>query len=265
MAYLLCLAFRRFVRMVNAPKTILMLVQFVFIGAVQAADINISAAASLTDVLTELAKSYEKVHPDVTIKTSYAGSSALAKQIENGAPADIFISADKDWMDYLQKRNLINPETRKNLLGNYLVLITPVKQEFTINFVKAYNLAANLTGKLCTGEPAYVPVGKYAKQALEYYGWWQTMESRLVGTEDVRTALAFVARGECALGIVYETDARMSDKVKLVARFPAESHSPIVYPIALTKKANNDAQRFLEFLQSDQAIEVFNRYGFIVK
>lgn len=248
-----------------APIIIALLVQWLFVGATQAADIKVSAAASLTDVLTELAKLYEKAHPDVRIKTSYAGSSALAKQIENGAPADIFISADKDWMDYLQKRNLINSETRKDLLGNHLVFITPINRELNIDFTQGYSLTANLTGKLCTGEPAYVPVGKYAKQALEYFGWWKNIESQLVGTEDVRTALAFVERGECALGIVYETDSKMSKKVKLVARFPAESHSPILYPIALTKKANEDAQRFLEFLQSDQATEVFNRYGFVVK
>lgn len=249
---------------IRVPVIILMM-QWVFMGAVQAADINVSAAASLTDVLSELAKTYEKLHPALSIKTSFAGSSTLAKQIENGAPVDIFISADKGWMDYLQKRNLINLESRKDLLGNHLVMIGPVNQVIDIQLTKGFNLAANLKGKLCTGEPAYVPVGKYAKQALEYYGWWETIELQLVGTEDVRTALAFVARNECALGIVYETDAKMSNKVKLIARFPAESHSPIVYPVALTRKAGNDARKFLEYLQSDQATEVFHRYGFVVK
>lgn len=228
-------------------------------------NLRVSAAASLTDVLTELVQDFERSHSDIDIKTSFAGSSVLAKQIENGAPADIFISADKDWMDYLQKRNLINTESRKDLLSNNLVFIAPMNREFSIEFTSQFNFATKLSGKICTGEPAYVPVGKYAKQAFEYYGWWKAIEPSLVGTEDVRTALAFVERGECALGIVYETDAKMSKKVKLIARFPAGSHSPIVYPIALTTKANNDAQRFLAFLKSDQAIEVFNRYGFIVK
>lgn len=230
-----------------------------------ASSIQVSAAASLTDVITELAEDFERSHSGVDIKPSFAGSSVLAKQIENGAPVDIFISADKDWMDYLQKRNLIKSESRKDLLSNHLVFIAPENRDMSIEFTREFNLAAKLNGKLCTGEPAYVPVGKYAKQALEYYGWWNAIEQNLVGAEDVRTVLAFVERGECALGIVYETDAKMSKKVKLIARFPAESYSPIVYPIALTNKANNTAQKFLEYVESDQAAEVFHRYGFVVK
>lgn len=251
--------------LIKAPIFIFILVQLIHVGAARAGEVKVSAAASLTDVLTELSKTYEKAHPDILVKNSFAGSSTLAKQIENGAPVDIFISADKDWMDYLQKRSLLNDKTRQDLLGNNLVIISPANQKPEIQLDKNFDIANKVKGKLCTGEPAYVPVGKYAKQALEYYGWWKTMEPRLVGTEDVRTALAFVARGECALGIVYETDARMSDKVELVARFPAESHASIVYPIALMKKSGNDAQAFLQFLQSVAAKEVFVRYGFIVK
>jgi molybdate transport system substrate-binding protein len=250
---------------VKAPIFIFLLVQLIFVGAARAGEVKVSAAASLTDVLTELSKTYEKSHPDIAIRNSFAGSSTLAKQIENGAPVDIFISADKDWMDYLQKRSLLNDKTRQDLLSNNLVIISPANQKAEIQLDKNFDIANKVKGKLCTGEPAYVPVGKYAKQALEYYGWWKTIEPRVVGTEDVRTALAFVARGECALGIVYETDARMSDKVTLVARFPAESHLPIVYPVALMKKSGNDAQAFLQYLQSAEAAAVFNRYGFIVK
>ncbi len=228
----------------------------------QAADIKVSAAASLTDVISELSRTYEKANAGVVIKTSYAGSSTLAKQIENGAPADLFISADKDWADYLEKRGLLTSESRKNLLVNDLVLISPLNRAPTIQLQKNFDLLSSFSGKLCTGEPAYVPVGKYAKQALTYYGWWEKIQPRLVGTEDVRTALAFVERGECALGIVYKTDALMSKKVQVVASFPAESHLPIVYPGGLTKNANQDAKAFWQFLQSEQATQVFLRYGF---
>lgn len=241
---------------------LLVMVTMLFAGAAQAGDIKISAAASLTDVLTELSRAYEKTHADVAIKTSFAGSSTLAKQIENGAPTDIFISADKDWVDYLEKRSLLNKRSRADLLVNELVLIAPLDRQLSISMTRDFDLVASFSGKLCTGEPAFVPVGKYAKQALSYYGWWESIQARLVGTEDVRTALAFVGRGECALGIVYKTDALMSKKVTVVARFPAESHLPIVYPGGLTKNATAEAQAFWQFLQSAAAAEVFVRYGF---
>jgi len=240
----------------------LVLVQMLVASAVQAGDIKVSAAASLTDVITELSRAYEKNHAGVAIKTSFAGSSTLAKQIENGAPADIFISADKDWADYLEKRSLLNKATRADLLINELVFIAPLNKTLSITMAREFDLLASFSGKLCTGEPAYVPVGKYAKQALTHYGWWSAIQPRLVGTEDVRTALAFVERGECALGIVYKTDALMSKKVAVVASFPADSHSPIVYPGGLTKNATAEAQAFWQFLQSDAAAAVFVRYGF---
>lgn len=251
--------------MFNTGKTFNALLSCIFLLAAnfsQAGDIKVSAAASLTDVMTELSRAYEKANAGVVIKTSYAGSSTLAKQIENGAPADVFISADKDWADYLEKRGLLTSESRKNLLVNDLVLISPLNRAPAIQLQKNVDLLSRFDGKLCTGEPAYVPVGKYAKQALDYYGWWSAIQPRLVGTEDVRTALAFVERGECALGIVYKTDALMSKKVQVVASFPAESHLPIVYPGGLTKNANPDAQAFWQFLQSEQAAHVFLRYGF---
>ena len=233
-------------------------------GAAQAGDVRVAAAASLTDVLTELSRSYEKKHSGVAIKASFAGSSTLAKQIENGAPADIFISADKEWADYLDTRNLLNKSTRVDLLTNELVLISPIKREPSITIARDFDFLASFSGKLCTGDTASVPVGKYAKQALTYYGWWSAIQPRLVGTEDVRTALAFVERGECALGIVYKTDALVSKKVTVVARFPVESHLPIVYPGGLTKNASAEAQAFWQFLQSDAAAEVFVRYGFML-
>lgn len=229
-----------------------------------AGDVNVYAAASLTNAVTELSSAYQKAHPDMTIKKSFAGSSTLAKQIENGAPADIFISADNDWADYLDKRGLLVVESRKKLFSNDLVLIAPVASEVKISLKPGFNFNAGFSGRLCTGDTMSVPVGKYAKQSLTHYGWWDKISPRVVGTEDVRTALAFVERAECSLGIVYKTDAQLSKKVKVVATFPATSHAPIEYPGALTKNAGTEAKAFWAFLQSTEAKAVFTRYGFIV-
>ncbi len=247
---------------IDVMKKSLLVGAVVMAGFVHAGEVNLYAAASLTDALTELTKHYQQLHPDTHIKTSFAGSSTLAKQIENGAPAELFISADDEWMDYLQTRNLLDAASRVELLTNELVLIAPVNHTPAITLDKNTNLASRFTGKLCTGEPAHVPVGKYAKQALQYFGWWDSIRLRLVGTEDVRTALAFVERGECSLGIVYKTDAQLSKKITRVASFPPESHLPIVYPGGLTKNAAPDAQEFWKFLQSKPALDVFARYGF---
>jgi len=227
-----------------------------------AGEVKLYAAASLTDALTELGASYQKTHPGVVIKKSFAGSSTLAKQIENGAPADIFISADNDWGNYLLKRGVLAAESYKKLLGNELVLIAPVASDIKVELDPAFNLAASFNGRLCTGDTASVPVGKYAKQSLVSYGWWEAISPRIVGTEDVRTALAFVERAECNVGIVYKTDAYLSKKVKIAAIFPAASHSPVEYPGALTKNAGQDAKAFWDFLQTDDAKAVFTRYGF---
>lgn len=225
--------------------------------------ITLYAAASLTNALTEISKSYQNSH-DVMIKTSFAGSSTLAKQIEAGAPAQIFASADSQWMDYLQKRNKLQANSRKDLLGNNLVLITPKNQTFSVTMDKSFDLAKAFTGKICTGDTASVPVGIYAKQALQHLGWWSSLEKRLVATEDVRTALAFVERGECAVGIVYETDAKISDKVTVIARFASQSHQKIVYPFALIAGASAASREFYQYLQSDTAQAVFSKYGFVV-
>lgn len=248
----------------NRWKIALVVAGATFFEAAYAGEVKVSAAASLTDVLTTLAQSYEKAHPGILIKISFAGSSTLAKQIENGAPTELFLSADTDWMNYVEERNLLKNESRKNVLANDLVIIVPLKSRQLFQWSPGINLPDHFTGKLCSGEPEHVPVGKYAKQALEYYGWTAAMESRVVGTEDVRTALAFVARGECAVGIVYKTDAHISKAVRVVATLPPESHAPIIYPGALTKKAGADAQQFWQFLQSPAAAEIFNFYGFIV-
>ncbi|PTQ90514.1 molybdate ABC transporter substrate-binding protein [Agitococcus lubricus] len=225
--------------------------------------ITLYAAASLTNALTEITKHYQTNH-DVVIKTSFAGSSTLAKQIEAGAPAQVFASADVQWMDYLQKRNKLQSNSRKELLGNSLVLITPKNKTISVNMDKSFDLANAFTGKICTGDTASVPVGIYAKQALQNLGWWRNLEKRLVATEDVRTALAFVERGECALGIVYETDAKISDKVTIVGRFASQSHQKIVYPFALVAGASATSAEFFHYLQSDTAQAVFSKYGFVV-
>jgi len=229
-----------------------------------AGEVKVYAAASLTDALNELAALYERQHPEVKVKPVYAASSTLAKQIDNGAPADLFISADLDWADYLDKRGLFSAGSRIDLLANELVLIAPAGREFTARLEKGFDLPASFKGKLCTGEPAYVPAGKYAQQALTFYGWWDALKPRLVGTDDVRTATAFVERGECPAGIVYRTDAKIAKKVSVVASFPSDSHKPIIYPGALLKKASPDSKGFWTYLQGDEARVLFVRYGFSV-
>ena len=253
-----------FARKLSLLPASLLVILVAMVSHAHAEDVNLYAAASLTDALTELSDAYQKQQPDAAIKKSFAGSSTLAKQIENGAPADIFISADKDWADYVQKRGLLNNASRKSLLTNELVFIAPSASNVSVLLDPAFNLNTSFSGRLCTGDSASVPVGKYAKQALTHYNWWVKIEPRIVGTEDVRTALAFVERGECSLGIVYKTDAQLSKKVKVVATFPAVSHTSIEYPGALTKNAGAESKAFWVFLQSDQAKVVFTRYGFSV-
>ncbi len=221
------------------------------------------AAASLTDVLQELGPAFEK-ESGRAVKFSFAASSALARQIEAGAKADAFFSADTAWMDYLQARDLIDPATRVNLLGNRLVLIAPANSALQLKIAPGFALAAALGrgGRLSTGDPDSVPVGRYARSALTSLGVWSQVADRLVGADNVRTALLFVERGEAPLGIVYATDAAIDPGVRVVDTFPASSHPPIVYPIALTRGADADAARLVAFLRGPAARAVFERYGF---
>jgi len=221
------------------------------------------AAASLTNVLQELGPAFEKASGRA-VKFSFAASSALARQIESGAQADVFFAADTDWMDYLQARDLIDASTRVNLLGNRLVLIAPANGTLQLKIAPGFALAAALGkgGRLSTGDPDSVPVGKYAKSALTSLGVWSQVADRLVRADNVRTALVFVERGEAPLGIVYATDAAIDPGVRVVDTFPATSHLPIVYPIALTTGADTDAARFIAFLRGPAARAVFERYGF---
>lgn len=228
----------------------------------QAAEITVYAAASLTNALRDIGNAYQAAHPGTVIKTSFAASSALARQIAAGAPAEVFISADRQWMDYLAERQLIDQASRRDLLGNALVLIAPAAEPRTVAMTTARPPAFD--GRLCIGEPGSVPAGLYGKQALRALDWWTVLARRLVATEDVRAALAFVARGECQLGIVYETDARISDKVMIAGRFPAATHDPVVYPLALLPAASPAARDYFRHLQGDAARAVFTRYGFRV-
>jgi molybdate transport system substrate-binding protein len=232
--------------------------------AVAEQPVRIFAAASLTNALDDIGAEWVKAgHPKPSL--AYAASSALAKQIEAGAPADVFASADLTWIDYLDKRGKIQAATRTNLLVNTLVMIVPTGKRFPVQTVRGFDLAGAFDGKLCTGEPGVVPVGIYARDALTNLGWWDALKSRVVGTDDVRTALAFVERGECPLGIVYATDAKISQKVEVLATFPPSTHKPIVYPFAAVEGARPEAQAFLRFVQtSPRARAIFEKYGFTV-
>jgi len=246
----------------------LLLSALLLCGPLQAAEpaeapIRVFAAASLTDALNEVATHWRRAgHPQPSL--AFGASSTLAKQVEAGAPADVFASADLKWMDYLDQRSRIDHTTRANLLGNTLVLIAPRGKGFKARMEPGFAIADAFAGKLCTGEPGVVPVGIYAKESLEKLGWWSSLQGRIVGTDDVRTALAFVERGECGAGIVYATDARISGAVVTVAAFPAQTHAPIVYPFAAVKNARPETLAFLRFLHTSQAAAIFRRHGFTV-
>jgi molybdate transport system substrate-binding protein len=219
-------------------------------------------AASLTDVVDEIGRMFAK-QAHVEVRSSPAASSVLAKQIEAGARADVFFSADLEWMDYLEQRKLLRPGSRHEVVRNRLVLIAPVDSKVSLKIGPGFDLAAALAGgRLAMGDPDSVPAGKYAHAALEKLGVWQSVSSQLVRAENVRAALAFVARGEAPLGIVYRTDALAEKRVRIVDVFPQDSHPPIVYPIALTVHAGNDAQRFLDFVSGVGAKPIFQKYGF---
>jgi len=217
------------------------------------------AAASLKNALDEISAT-SALKPTI----SYAASSALARQIESGAPAAVFVSADLDWMDYLDRRKLIQPGTRRNLLGNKLVLIAPAGSNVNAPIRKGFDLAALLgSGRLSLGDPRHVPAGKYAKQALETLGVWDSVSGRLAPAENVRVALALVARGEAPLGIVYATDAASEPRVRVAGIFPDGSHVPIVYPAALISGAREpEAAAFLLLLSSPAAARIFQKHGF---
>lgn len=223
----------------------------------------VMAAASLANVMSELSQAWEK-SGGVPVKLSFAASSALARQIEAGSNADIFISADQEWMDYLQSRNLISRTSRVDLVGNRLVLIAPADSTLELSIRPGFDLAGALAGgRLSTGDPDTVPVGRYARAALISLGVWDQVADRLVRADNVRGALNFVSRGEVPLGIVYATDAQIDQKVRVVATFPDNTHTPITYPAAATAIAGPDAAAFLAFLRSSEATPVWKKFGFL--
>jgi molybdate transport system substrate-binding protein len=232
-------------------------------AAAQQKSIVVFAAASMKNALDDVDDAFSK-ESGVKVVASYAASSALMRQIEQGAPADIFLSADVDWMDYGEKRNLIKTGTRFNLLGNRLVLIAPKDSKIgDVTIAPGFDLAALAgNGRIAVGDVRAVPAGLYAKAALEKLGAWAAAEPKLAMAENVRAALVLVARGEAPLGIVYETDAKIDPGVKIVGVFPEDSHAPIIYPVALTANAEPDAAPYLAFLRTQAAKSIFERYGF---
>ena len=232
-------------------------------SADQPAGVLVFAAASLKTALDELSEPCLRA-TGTPYRVSYSASSALAKQIDEGAPAEIFISADVEWMDYVQSRNLIQAGTRVNLVGNTLVLVAPKARPAALKIAPGFGLAAALGGgRLAVADPASVPAGLYAKAALESLGVWTSVSSHLAPADNVRAALMLVSRGEVPLGIVYRTDANADAGVVVVDTFPESTHPPIVYPAALTRRALPKAARVLTFLRGPAAQAVFARQGFL--
>lgn len=221
------------------------------------------AAASLQESLNAVADGWaRKGHPRPVL--SFAGSSALARQIEAGAPADLFVSADEEWMDHVARKGLLRPRTRVSFLTNSLVLIAPADSRVRLTIAPRFPLARTLgSGRLAMADPEAVPAGKYGKQALTRLGIWPSVAGKIASAENVRAALAFVDRGEAPLGVVYATDARAARGVRVVATFPAGSHAPISYPLAtLNATTNPQAEGFRRFLISAEGKAIFRRFGF---
>lgn len=225
-------------------------------------ELMIYAAASMTNALQEIADRYRQ-ESGVAIKLSLGASSALARQIEAGARADVFVSADEEWMDYLAGRQLIDKASRRDIAGNRLVLIAPADSMVALEIAPGFALASALgDGRLAVADPAAVPAGRYAQAALTSLGVWGGVANRLANADNVRAALAFVARGEAPLGIVYATDARIEKRVRVVGTFPAHTHPRIVYPAALPVGAGAGAQAFLDYLGGAASRVTFAKYGF---
>lgn len=221
--------------------------------------LTVFAAASTTDALQEITAAYEKTHA-VHIRCNYASSGTLARQLEAGARADLFISADAQWMDYAAKHDLITPDSRRDLLGNRLVLIVPAGTTLQVRMDRSFDFARALNGRLAVGDPESVPAGRYAQQALAAWHWGKGV--KLLPCADVRAALAAVERGEAAAGIVYASDAVKSYNIKVIGEFPESTHAPIRYPAALGKQASPEAAALLEHLSGADARKIYKRYGF---
>ncbi|MCW8953030.1 MAG: molybdate ABC transporter substrate-binding protein [Rhodospirillales bacterium] len=244
----------------------LLLAQIILTTSAKAERVTVFAAASMTNAIDELAKKFQRQGRG-TVLTSYASSAALAKQIVNGAPADLFISANTAWMDYAEKNDSIAPGERHDFLSNRLVLVAPVDTALFDGFT--LNPGADLgkalgSGKISVGDPDHVPAGIYGRQALEHLGLWKDISGKTIRMPNARSALALAERGEAAAAIVYATDAAISKKVRVIAVFPAESHAPIIYSVAMVAgRKSAAAKAFMDFLRTEEAGRVFSRHGFI--
>jgi molybdate transport system substrate-binding protein len=232
--------------------------------AARAQELTVFAAASLTDAMKDVSAQWVQAgHP--ALRMSFGSSSSLARQIEEGAPANLFASADEKWMDYLADKKLIAAGTRQDLLGNELVLVVPANHPLHVSIGPGFDLAKLLgpAGRLAVGDPAHVPVGIYAEQALKKLGMWDSIEPRLARSADVRSGLLLVERGEAPAGIVYATDAAVSKNVMVAGTFPESSHDPITYPFAVTKSGDTpDARALLKFMAGPRARGAFMHRGF---
>ena len=228
--------------------------------------VMVFAAASTTNAVTDVAALFSNT-TGIDVSLSFASSSTLAKQIQSGAPANVYISANQKWMNFLEEKKLIDAAGRFDLLSNRIVLISPKSSNVHINISTASNLEEILgKGRLAMGDPSHVPAGMYAKQALENLGLWKQVKDKLAPAKDVRSALTLVEREEVPLGIVYATDAAISSKINIVGEFPKDSHSPIAYPVALvTGNATPSAERFLDFLKTPEVATIFITYGFSIR
>lgn len=230
---------------------------------VENTELLISTAASLTDAMTEIEKAFEDEYSDIDVSFNYGSSGTLAQQIQQGAPADAFLSADQKWMDTLEEENLILPETRIDFTGNKLVLISQKDHSLEISSFEDLNPAE--IGDLAIGNPESVPAGSYAKEVLTKLNKWEGLEKHLILAKDVRQVLTYVESGNTELGIVYSSDAFISDQVKIIAEASSDWHTPVIYPAAVTADSKNadSAKRFIEFLQTEEAQSILNQFGFI--
>ena len=235
--------------------------------AARAQELTVFAAASLTDAMRDVSVLWVKAgHP--ALRLSFGASSTLARQIDQGAPVNVFASADEKWMDYLAQKNQIVAGTRKDLLGNDLVLVVPADKARRVTIGPGFDLVGLLgpSGRVATGDPSHVPVGLYAEQALKNLGIWNVVSPHLARTDDVRAALLLVERGEAPAGIVYATDAAVTKAVMVAGTFPASSHDPVTYPFAVVKSGDTpEARALMTFLSGPEARAVFERRGFKVE
>jgi molybdate transport system substrate-binding protein len=248
---------------IRLTRLVVVLLLLLPTGPAVAQNVTVFAAASLTTAFNEIAQIYREKGGGA-VRFSFAASSTLAKQIESGAAADIFASADELWMDYLAQRSLIDASTRASRLGNTLVLVTPLDQKRTVAIRPGFDLAGMIgNGKLVTGDPAHVPVGRYAQQALATLGVWNVVAPKIARADNVRAALLLVERAEAPFGIVYATDAAASAKVNVAGTFPVGSHAPISYPFAIVAKRDRaEVRKFFLFLAGPEAQAVYRKAGF---